>query len=88
VLTRITPFEAEGRCLRGREVAVLRKKKEPSRKKSILETLMRDMQGTAAQKLVLFGKLEAAGGFVNASAAELRKARQSRGSSVRGCRAP
>lgn len=51
----------------------LRKGKEPKARKSILETLMRDMQGTAAEKLALFGKLKAAGGFSNASAAELRK---------------
>jgi hypothetical protein len=49
---------------------MLRKKKEPKARKSILET----MQGTAAQKLVLFEKLKAAGGFADASAAELRKA--------------
>jgi hypothetical protein len=53
---------------------MLRKQKEPSRRKSILETLMRDMQGTAAQKLALFEKLNAAGGSINASATELRKA--------------
>ncbi|HST09127.1 MAG TPA: hypothetical protein VLL05_02025 [Terriglobales bacterium] len=34
---------------------------------------MRDMQGTAAEKLVLFEKLRAAGGFANASTTELRK---------------
>ena len=34
---------------------------------------MRDMQGSATEKLVLFEKLKAAGGFANASAAELRK---------------
>jgi hypothetical protein len=49
------------------------RKKEPKARKSIAETLMRDMQGTAAQKLVLFEKLKAAGGFPNATAAELRK---------------
>ena len=53
---------------------MLRKKKEPKARKSILETLMRDMQGTPAQKLVLFEKLKLAGGFVNASATELCKA--------------
>jgi hypothetical protein len=36
------------------EVVMLRKRKEPRAKKSVLETLMRDMQGTAAEKLVLF----------------------------------
>ena len=53
---------------------MLRKRKEPKAKKSVLETLMRDMQGTGAEKLALFEKLKAAGGFANASAAELRKA--------------
>ena len=38
-----------------------------------METLLRDMQGTAEQKLVLFEKLRAAGGFANESAADLRK---------------
>jgi len=51
----------------------LRKRKEPNARKSILETLMRDMQGTAAQKLSLFEKLKAAGGFANTPATELRK---------------
>ena len=52
---------------------MLRKRKEPKTKKSIAEALMRDMQGTAAEKLVLFQKLKAAGGFANMSASELRK---------------
>jgi hypothetical protein len=52
---------------------MLRKRKEPKPKKRILETLLRDMQGTAADKLALFEKLKAAGGFANESAAELRK---------------
>jgi hypothetical protein len=56
-----------------REVAMLRKCKRPKAKKSMVEALMRDMQGTAAEKLALFEKLKAAGGFANASAAELRK---------------
>ena len=42
---------------------MLRKRKEPKAKKSIAETLLRDMQGTAAEKLALFEKLKAAGGF-------------------------
>lgn len=46
----------------------MRKRKERTSRKSIFETLMRDMQGTAAQKLVLTS------GFVNASAAEVAKA--------------
>ena len=49
------------------------KRKEPKARKGISETLMRDMQGTAAQKLVLFEKLKTAGGFANTSATELRK---------------
>jgi hypothetical protein len=53
---------------------MLRKRKERTSRKSIFETLMRDMQGTAAQKLVLFKKLKTSGGFVNASAAEVAKA--------------
>ena len=52
---------------------MLRKRKAPKVKKSVAEALMRDMQGTAAEKLVLFEKLKAAGGFANESAAELRK---------------
>ncbi len=56
-----------------REVAMLRKKKEAKAKKSIVEMLMRDMQGTAAEKLAMFEKLKAAGGFAKESAAELRK---------------
>jgi hypothetical protein len=32
---------------------MLRKRKEPKARKSNLETLMRDMQGTAAQKFAL-----------------------------------
>ena len=35
----------------------------PRANKSIAETLMRDMQGTAAEKLALFEKLRALGGF-------------------------
>ena len=52
---------------------MLRKKKEPKRK-SVLDALMRDMQGTAGQKLALFEKLRAAGGFAHVSAAELKSA--------------
>jgi hypothetical protein len=50
---------------------MLRKRKEPKAKRSIALSLMRDVQGTGAQKLALFEKLKAAGGFANASAAEL-----------------
>jgi hypothetical protein len=56
------------------EVAVLRKRKEAKAKKSILERLLRDMQGTGAEKLVMFERLKAAGAFVNESAAELGEA--------------
>jgi hypothetical protein len=52
---------------------MLRKRKEPKAKKSMVEALMRDMQGSAAEKLAMFQKLRAAGGFASASAAELRK---------------
>ena len=52
---------------------MFRKRKEPKPRKKILETLLRDMQGTSAQKLALFEKLRAAGGFANESAADLRK---------------
>jgi hypothetical protein len=50
------------------------RKRDVKVRKGILETLMRDMQGTAAQKLALFEKLKAAGGFANASGAEVAKA--------------
>ena len=52
---------------------MMRKQKEEKAKEGILETLLRDMQGTGAEKLVLFEKLKAARGFANASPAELRK---------------
>ena len=52
----------------------MRKKKEPKPRKRILETLLRDMQGTAEQKLVLFEKLRAAGGFAHEHPADLAKA--------------
>jgi hypothetical protein len=45
----------------------------PSRQ-SILETLMRDMQGTAMQKLALFERLRAAGTFVNEPATGVAEA--------------
>jgi hypothetical protein len=44
---------------------MLRKRKEAKAKKRILETLLRDMQGTGAEKLALFERLKAAGAFVN-----------------------
>ena len=51
---------------------MLRKRKEPKRK-SVATTLLRDMQGTAAQKLALFEKLKAAGGFDGENRVELLK---------------
>jgi hypothetical protein len=55
------------------EVAMLRKRKEPRAKKSVAETLLRDMQGTAAEKLALFEKLKARGGFDGEDGVELLK---------------
>ena len=52
---------------------MLRKRKEPKRK-SIALTLMRDLQGTAAQKLAMFEKVRAAGGFANEHPTDLAKA--------------
>ena len=49
------------------------KRKEPKRK-SIAMTLMRDVQGTAAEKLAMFEKVRAAGGFANEHAADLAEA--------------
>jgi hypothetical protein len=49
----------------------LRKRKVPKAKKSVAETLLRDIQGTAAETLALVEK--AAGGFPNESTVELRK---------------
>ena len=46
---------------------MLRKRKEPKAKKSVAEALLRDMQGTAAEKLALFEELKARGGFAAAS---------------------
>jgi hypothetical protein len=56
------------------EGSMLRKRKEAKAKRSILETLLRDMQGTPAEKLVLFERLKAAGAFVHESVAELGEA--------------
>ena len=52
---------------------MLRKRKEPRAKKSVSETLLRDMQGTAAERLALFEKLKARGGFADEDRAELLK---------------
>ena len=50
---------------------MLRKRKEPKAKKSVADALLRDMQGTAAEKLALFEKLKARGGFAGENRAEL-----------------
>jgi len=54
---------------------MLPKRKVPKRK-SIATTLMRDIQGSAADKLVMFQKMRAAGGFANEDPAELAKAEE------------
>ena len=51
---------------------MLRKRKEPLAK-SVAEALLRDMQGTAQEKLALFEKLKARGGFDSEDRAELLK---------------
>jgi len=52
---------------------MLRKRKEPKAKKSVAVALLRDMQGTAAEKLGLFEKLKARGGFAGEDRAKLLK---------------
>ena len=52
---------------------MLRKKKEPKAKKSVAEALLRDMQGTADEKLALFEKLKTRGGFDGEDRRELLK---------------
>jgi hypothetical protein len=49
---------------------MLRKRKEPKARRALLR-LLRDMQGAAAEKLVLFGKLKARRGFSGENRAEL-----------------
>jgi hypothetical protein len=56
-----------------REGAMLQKRKEPKAKKSVAEALLRDMLGTAAEKLALFEKLKARGGFAGEDQRELQK---------------
>jgi hypothetical protein len=51
----------------------LRKKREPKAKKTIAEVFLRARQGTAAEKLALFEKLKARGGFADEDRAELLK---------------
>jgi len=52
---------------------MLRKKKEPKAKKSIAEALMRDMQGSAVEKLAMFEKLRERGAFEAVNRRELLK---------------
>ena len=52
---------------------MLPKRKEPKRK-SVAEVLMQDIQGSPAEKLALFLKVKAAGGFANEDPAELKAA--------------
>jgi cytochrome c len=55
---------------------MLPKRKEPTPKKSIAEALMRDLQGSAAEKLVMFQKMRAAGAFAKEDPVELAKAEE------------
>jgi hypothetical protein len=50
---------------------MLRKRKEQKAKKSVAEALLRDIQGTAAEKLVLFEKLKTREGFAGEDRAAL-----------------
>jgi hypothetical protein len=61
---------------------MLRKRKEPKRK-SIALSLMRDVRGSAAEKLRMFEKMRAAGGFANEHPADLAEAEKSCASSWR-----
>jgi hypothetical protein len=50
------------------------RKREEAKRKSIAMTLMRDVHGSAAEKLRMFEKVRAAGGFVNEHPADLAEA--------------
>jgi len=52
---------------------MLRKRKARKRK-SVAMTLMRDFKGSAAQKLAMFEKVRAAGGFASEDPADLAAA--------------
>jgi hypothetical protein len=54
---------------------MLKKRKERKRK-SVAMTLMRDLKGSAAQKLAMFEKVRAAGGFANEDPADLAQAQR------------
>ena len=51
----------------------MRKGKE-SKRKSVAEILMRDIQGSPAEKLALFQKVKAAGGFAKEDPNDLKEA--------------
>jgi hypothetical protein len=53
---------------------MLRKRKQPQPKRSVAETLLRDMQGTATEKLAQ--KLKARGGFTGEDGAELLRGKR------------
>jgi len=53
-------------------VAEPKPKRKERKRKSIAETLMRDIQGSPAEKLAMFQKMKAAGGFTNEDPAELK----------------
>jgi hypothetical protein len=52
---------------------MLRKRKEPKAKKSIAETLARDLQGTAVEKLAMLEKLRERGAHERVNQGELLK---------------
>jgi hypothetical protein len=52
---------------------MLPKRKAPKRK-SVAEVLMRDVQGSPADKLAMFQRMQAAGAFANEDPAELKAA--------------
>jgi hypothetical protein len=52
---------------------MLLKRNEPRAKKSVAETLLRDMQGSAQEKLALFETLKARGGFAGEDRREFLK---------------
>jgi hypothetical protein len=49
-------------------------RREEPKRKSIAMTLMRDVQGTAAEKLAMFERVRAAGGFANEHPTDLAEA--------------
>ncbi len=52
---------------------MLRKRKE-SKRKSVAEVFLQNIQGSPAEKLALFEKVKTAGGFANEDPAELKAA--------------